>query len=240
VNISQPGDLPDLVAETYSAIEILARSLHVPHAELQPTLDAIVAAAAARTPARDAGLILLAGQQVRPQASTSPVPPRLDGIQNQAGDGPCIEAAQQEVLVRIPDTRAEERWPQFTAAARECGILSVLCAPLRVDERCLGTLTLYAAEPAAFGERAEADIALFATLAAIALAEAQRTEQLRTAITSRDVIGQAKGILMERHQISADAAFGMLVRTSQDHNIKLAEVARQLAESGELPDAPIP
>jgi GAF domain-containing protein len=134
--------------------------------------------------------------------------------------------------------RAGERWAQFRAAAREHGIGSVLCAPLRLHDRCLGTLTLYASGPAAFGERDEADIALFATLAAIALAEAQRAEQLRTAIAGRDLIGQAKGILMERYKISADAAFGVLARTSQDANIKLAAVARQVAESGELPGAP--
>jgi GAF domain-containing protein len=238
MNISQSGDLRDLLTETYSSIEILARGLHVRNAEFQPTLDAIVTAAAARTPARDAGLILLAGQQVQPQASTGPVPLRLDGIQERAGEGPCIEAAQQQALVRIDDMRAEERWAQFTAAASEHGIGSVLCAPLRLDDRCLGTLTLYAPEPAAFGERDEADIALFATLAAIALAEAQRAEQLRAAIASRDLIGQAKGILMERYKISADAAFGVLTRTSQDENIKLAAVARQVAESGELPRAP--
>ena len=238
MNLSQSRDARELVTQTYSSIEILARALHVRGAEFQPTLDAIVAAAADRTPARDAGLILLAGRQVEPRASTGPVPPRLDAIQDQAGDGPCIEAARAQALVRISDTRAEKRWPQFTAAARECGVRSVLCAPLQVDEQCLGTLTLYAPEAAAFGEHDEADITLFATLAAIALAEAQHAEQLRTAITSRDLIGQAKGILMERYKIDADTAFGVLVRTSQDRNIKLGEVARQLAESGEQPGAP--
>jgi GAF domain-containing protein len=238
MSLSEPGDLRELVTETYSSVEILARSLHVRDAAFQPTLDAIVTAAAARTPARDAGLILLAGRQVRLQAATGPIPPLLDGIQEAAGHGPCIEAARQQALIRISDTRAEGRWPQFTAAARDHGISSVLCAPLRTDERCLGTLTLYASEPAAFGERDEADIRLFATLAAIALAEAQRADQLRTAVTSRDLIGQAKGILMERYKISAEAAFGVLARTSQDQNTKLVAVAGQLAESGELPGAP--
>ena len=75
---------------------------------------------------------------------------------------------------------------------------------------------------------------LFATLAAIALAEAQRTDQLHTALDNRDVIGQAKGILMERHRITADVAFGYLSQASQSVNSKLAAVARHLVETGEL------
>jgi AmiR/NasT family two-component response regulator len=78
-------------------------------------------------------------------------------------------------------------------------------------------------------------IELFAALAAMALAEAQRAEQLREAIASRDVIGQANGILMERFRMDGEAAFGTLVRVSQDRNQKLTAVARELAETGKLP-----
>jgi AmiR/NasT family two-component response regulator len=81
---------------------------------------------------------------------------------------------------------------------------------------------------------------LFATLAAIALAEAQRTDQLHTALRNRDIIGQAKGILVERHRITADEAFALLSQASQDVNMKLTAVARNLAETGELLSAPRP
>jgi len=70
---------------------------------------------------------------------------------------------------------------------------------------------------------------------ALALAEAQRTEHLRTALLNRDVIGQAKGIIMARYNIDADAAFATLKRISQDQNKKLHEIARQVTENRELP-----
>jgi transcriptional regulator with GAF, ATPase, and Fis domain len=112
----------------------------------------------------------------------------------------------------------------------------MLCAPLWVNERTLGTLSLYAAYSGAFGEHDERIIELFATLAALALAEAQRTDHLRAALLNRDVIGQAKGIIMERYNINADAAFSTLTRISQDRHIKLYEIARHVAENRDLPD----
>ena len=79
---------------------------------------------------------------------------------------------------------------------------------------------------------------LLATFPAFALAEAQRADQLHAALDNRDVIGQAKGILMARHSITADTAFGILSRVSQAENMKLAEIARHLAETGTLPSVP--
>jgi hypothetical protein len=81
-------------------------------------------------------------------------------------------------------------------------------------------------------------IELFAALAAITLAEAQRADHPREAITSRDLIGQAKGIIMERYKVSDQAAFAALVRTSQTLNMKLTSLARHLVETGELFNSP--
>src|SRR5205807_3854883 len=130
------------------------------------------------------------------------------------------------------------RWRQFPAEAQACDVRSRLCAPLWVNDRSMGTLTLYSRQPAAFSERDTQLMELFAALAALALAEAQRAEQLREAIVSRDLIGQAKGILMERYQVDAGAAFAVLTRTSQATNVKVAAVARRLVETGELLSAP--
>jgi AmiR/NasT family two-component response regulator len=103
-----------------------------------------------------------------------------------------------------------------------------------VDDRRLGSVSLYAADQAAFALADEYVARLFATQAALALAEARRTGQMRQALANRDVIGQAKGILMERHRITADEAFKMLSAQSQRANRKLADVARRLAETGTL------
>lgn len=235
MGLHQP-EINEVVAESLAAVETLARALHVEDARLEPTLEAIVTTAAAVHPAaRDAGLSLLVRGRLVPQAVTSRVPRDLGLKQQETGKGPCVEAASSQQVIIVDDTRDDARWPRFCAAAQACGVGSMLCVPLWAGQRRLGALSLYAREPAAFSPRDVRLIELFAALAAMALAEAQRTEQLRAAIASRDVIGQAKGILMERFRMDDEAAFGTLVRVSQDRNQKLTAVARELAETGELP-----
>ena len=233
--VSEQRDIDEVMAQAASTVEVLARALHVRDAQLQPTLDAIVSAAAGALQAdRDAGLILLERGKLVPQATSGRAPLRLDLHQQQAGEGPCIEAARRQTMIRIDDTRADPRWPRFMAEARTYDVLSQLCIPLWADERGLGTLSLYAAEPFAFTDVDERITTMFATLAALALADALRAEHMRAAVVNRDLIGQAKGILMERHRITADAAFTVLAEASQHKNLKLTEVAAHLVETGEL------
>jgi GAF domain-containing protein len=234
-------DIDAGMAPAARMVEVLARTLHVRDAQLQPTLDAIVAAAASALNAdRDAGLILLEHGKLVPKATSGHAPLRLDLFQQQSGEGPCIEAARQQTVIQIDDTRSDPRWPGFMAAARDHDVLSQLCTPLWVDERSLGTLSLYAGQPAAFTDVDERVTTMFATLAALALADALRAEQMRAAVLNRDLIGQAKGILMERHRMTADAAFAVLAEASQRQNVKLTEVAAGLVETGELIGPPKP
>src|ERR1700761_604166 len=185
------ADETKTVAEALGAIDILARALHVRDTRLQPTLDAITAQAAAAHPAaRDAGLILLRGGQLVPQATTGQAPQALDLWQQQTGQGPCIQAAREQAMIYVEDVSRDPRWPGFSAEAQALEVGSMLCTPLWVDEQTLGTLSLYAPEAAAFGEHDQRIAGTFATLAALALAEARRTENLATAIASRDLIGQ--------------------------------------------------
>ena len=143
--VSEQRDIDEVIAQAASTMEVLARALHVRDAQLQPTLDAIVSAAASALNAgRDAGLILLERGKLVPRAVTGRAPLYLDLQQQQAGEGPCIEAARRQIVIRIDDTRSDPRWPGFMAEAREHGVLSQLCIPLWVDERSLGTLSLYA------------------------------------------------------------------------------------------------
>jgi AmiR/NasT family two-component response regulator len=109
---------------------------------------------------------------------------------------------------------------------------------LFVTDNDLGALNLYSSQPHAFDEDAEHVGLLFATHAAVALAAALQQEHLTQAIHGRDLIGQAKGILMERHKLTADQAFTVLVRTSQRSNTKLRDLAEHLANTGELPTTP--
>jgi len=234
---TERDEIREVIGQTFVAIGTLARALHVEDARLEPTLKAITAHAAAAHPAaKDAGLILLIGGKLIPQATTGRTPQLLDTKQQETGRGPCIDAAREQALICVNDLHRDPRWPEFSAEARACGVSSMLCAPLWISERTLGTLSLYAPQSAAFGEHDKRIIELFATLAALALAEAQRTDHLRAALLNRDVIGQAKGILMAHYNINADAAFSTLKRVSQDQNKKLHEIARQVAETRELPD----
>lgn len=236
MDIHEPQTVTEAVTEAVTAIDVLARALHIEDARLQPTLDVIVANAAAAHPAaQDAGIILFTSGKLVPQATTGHAPQVLDLKQQETGDGPCIEAARTQTLVQVTDTSDEIRWPQFCATARACDVRSLLCMPLWINERNLGALTLYSSKAAAFSPGDRRLLSLFATLAALALHEAQQTDQLREALSRRDLIGQAKGILMERYRISGDAAFATLARASQAVNVKLAEVARHLTETGELP-----
>ena len=135
---------PKPVAEAVSAIDVLARALHIEDASLQPTLDVIVANAAAAHPAaQDAGIILYTGGKLVPQATTGHAPQVLDLKQQETGDGPCIEAARKQAPVEVTDTSDDIRWPQFCATARACGVNSLICMPLWINERNLGALTLY-------------------------------------------------------------------------------------------------
>lgn len=239
--VSEQRDIDEVMAQAASTVEVLARALHVRDAHLQPTLDAIVSAAASALNAdRDAGLILLERGKLVPQATSGQAPLHLDLYQQQAGEGPCIEAARRQTVIQVHDTRSDPRWPGFMTAAREHDVLSQLCIPLQADERGLGTLSLYAGKPSAFTDVDERITMMFATMAALALADALRAEQMRAAVVNRDLIGQAKGILMERHRITANAAFALLAEASQHHNVKLTEVAARLVETGELIGRPRP
>jgi GAF domain-containing protein len=238
---SDQEHLMEVTGPSARSLDILARALHVKNAELQPTLEAIVSTATRMlSPALHAGLTVFSRGEFTPRASTGEVPLLLDRLQQELGDGPCISAARDQTIFRIEDTGRNERWPQFSAEAARLNVRSMLCVPLWIDERSLGALSLYASQVAAFTDLHERVTTLLATFAALALAEAQRAGQLHDALSNRDIIGQAKGILMERHSLTADAAFSVLSRISQAGNMKLAEIARHLVQTGKLPGASSP
>lgn len=176
---------------------------------------------------------------------TAPLGTDLDELQNRFNEGPCLDAARSPgpAYRHSDDLAADPEWPRFGPAAAELGFHSVLSTALLPDGRLSGALNIFSRKTAALGDEADRDSALLlathATLAvstteSVRLAEL-REAQLREAIDSRDIIGQAKGILMQRRGISADEAFDLLRRTSQDLNVKLAEIARTIADRhGEL------
>ena len=226
----------DVDPQVWSNLDRLGRALHVERGDLQATLDAILRSACeVVTRADAAGLNLLVRGRFEPQAVLGQAPHDLDAIQQSTGVGPCIDASRDQTPVEVLDMRTETRWPEFRARALELGVLSMLCLPLWVDESRLGSISLYAGDAAAFDEQSRNLAGLFGTHAALALADAQLVDNLRQALTNRDAIGQAKGILMASHRVTADQAFAWLSAASQALNVKLAKVAEAVSTTGELP-----
>ena len=226
--------------EIGQAMGRLARALQSEHSDLELTLEAITDAATGNIPGADyAGITLVVGRQkVESRAATDELPREIDRLQERLREGPCLQSVWEHETVRIDDMASETRWPRFAAGARDLGVGSALTFQLFVDGDNLGALNLYAVEPDRFGPESEGVGYLFATHGAIALASAQHESQLTFALTTRDIIGQAKGILMERHKIDADQAFALLTKISRDHNIKLRDLADTLAHSGSLTGRP--
>jgi GAF domain-containing protein len=209
-----------------------ARSLHEARS-LEETLQGITETAVDCIPGADwAGITMVAERtQLETRAPTSPIVVRIDVEQYDAGEGPCLSALWDEVVVHADDVGADERWPTWAAQIRGLGVGSMLSFRLFVRGDVLGALNTYAASPAAYGPDAESVGLLFAAHAAVAMSGAEEVAQLRQAASSRDLIGQAKGILMERYDLgSDDEAFDLMVRASQSSHLKLHLVARQLVE----------
>jgi hypothetical protein len=132
----------------------------------------------------------------------------------------------------VDDLATDPRWPVLGPRAAERGIGSMLCLQLFVHRDTLGALDLLAHAPSAFTDESEHVGLLLASHAAIAAADAHHFEHVNSALVNRDVIGQAKGILMERFKITSDQAFAVLAKVSQDTNRKVSAVAEELARTG--------
>jgi GAF domain-containing protein len=223
---------PDVVARQLSD---LARRLE---AEGDPglMLDEIVRAAVELIPGVQEGSIsvVIGRRQVVSQHASGNLPEQVDAVQEEVGEGPCLDAAYQHLTVRVADMAHETRWPKFSARALALGAASMLSFQLYVERDNLGALNLYSRQANSFDEDSEQIGLLFASHAAIAFAGAEKVRHLNIAVSRRDLVGQAKGILMERFRISAEQAFALLVRVSQDNNLKLYDVAEELTRTGAL------
>jgi GAF domain-containing protein len=255
--------MPDDPADLGEAFRRIARELFV-IGSTEATLHRMVGLAVEIIPGADyAGVSRMSGRAVTTPAWSDDLVLRIDEEQYALDQGPCLSAIRLRGTFEADDLAADERWPAFGPRAAEMGIASLLsfrlhtssqddeikqdttAPPAGPDAVTLGALNLYARDRDAFGDADHRTGALFAAYASVALeaAEAYRdaraqAEGLQVALESRDVIGQAKGILMAREQITAEQAFDILRATSQHLNVKLREIAQRVAETGELPSAP--
>lgn len=186
-----------------------------------------------------AGLILAeAGEPT----SAVGFPPGADALEQVGTEraGPCVEALRTGEPLAIADINAyADRWPGFCAAARDRGLGSALGLPLRLGGESLGAMALYAAERREWSAEDQQAAVVLADMVTAHLIHASRlrrqeqlTEQLQTALESRTVIEQAKGLVAARRGVSVDDAFELIRRHARTHHVTVRAVADAIVNLG--------
>lgn len=229
--LQPPGSVSDLGAILLS--EETVRGL----------LDIVVDLASSSVPGVDdasVSLVVQDSKRLETANASSETVRDLDQTQYQEGRGPCVEAIRtgSEVDTRLPS----DRWPIFSESAVQAGVRTVHSVPLQVRDRTTGALNLYSTSVDALEGTPLESARLLARQASIVLANASvlmsaelANQHLQEALASRDVIGQAKGVLMARRGLNADQAFDVLRRRSQHEGRKLRDIAAEVLRSIERP-----
>lgn len=234
--LDRPSPQPDAVSRLAGVV--LSRT------QLDVVLDLVITVAKEAIPsARSVSISLKRDGWFTTPASSDRAASQIDLVQYKARRGPCIEAAVHKVEILIRDVDAEDRWPHVCAQARAHGLRSVLSIPLvpdEGDEETIGGMNVYSDVVDAFDATDVETARALARHAGVLLENAhafaalrETTEQLKQALETRDAIGQAKGILMEREALTGDEAFSVLRQVSQTSNRKLREVAQRFVQTTE-------
>jgi GAF domain-containing protein len=222
-------------ADELAAVFARMSGLLLSEETVRSALELVTSLAVETIPGAAGAGVTLLDPEGRPTtaAASDPLVDRADAAQYELDEGPCLTAWRQRQLVRIDDTATEPRWPRWSGVARGLGLRAVLSVPLVAADSGLGAIKVYATTPGVFDARSEHLLTLFAGQAAVLLANlrtyrsAERvSEELRDALQMREVIGQAKGVLMGRNAIDDHAAFLLLVATARRENRPLRETAR--------------
>ncbi|MBV1938883.1 GAF and ANTAR domain-containing protein [Streptomyces sp. BV286] len=232
------SQVPGEVWEQFAiAVAEMARDL-LTQDSTQGTLDRIVEHATVLINGCDeAGILTVRQGEVHALAATSDLVRHADRIQQDLREGPCFDAVtDRQQIYAIEDMREpNDNWPRFTPKLRELGMGSMMGFLLFTEDDDLGALNVYSRDPNAFDETARRAGWILASHAAVAFSAARTHQQLGHALETRHEIGEAMGILMERYGLTEDTAFKVLKKTSQDRNVKLREIARQVCRTGEKP-----
>jgi GAF domain-containing protein len=203
-------------------------------------LELVTALAKEAVPNTDgAGITLLDehGDRVT-AAATDPLVSQVDGLQYEHGEGPCLEAWAGRILVRVDDLTREDRWPRWTSAAAATGVRAMVSAPLVAGDEALGALKVYSRHPGTYGGHDEHLLTMFASHAAVLLAnvrsyeDARRvSDELRDLVRHRDLVNLAKGVLMAREGVDERTAFLLLTGITREQNKPLREVAGRVTST---------
>ncbi|MEW2016125.1 GAF and ANTAR domain-containing protein [Rhodococcus sp. NPDC076796] len=209
----------------------VARELHAQHESTENTHTAITAAALRVVSGVDsASTTVLSGKgRTRFHAPTDNLAAAADEIQSDVDDGPSLVSVRSNEVVLTCDIRYEARFPVFTAEILgRTMIRSILSVPLHTGSALLGAVTVYSLTAGAFSASSVEAVTVLATHAALALVHSTQHEQFARALTSRDSIGQAKGMIMEQYKTDAQQAFDILSMISQDTNVSVSTLAARL------------
>ena len=231
------GTAPEGVVEPQEAFAELG-ALVVGETPLGEVLARVAELALACTPgAEEVSVTLLEGGKARSAAFTGKLAATLDERQYEGGFGPCVDAAQSGQTVRVNDTAAEETYPDFAAAAARQGVRNSVSVGMPMPQRVLGGINVYRFEGPPLDEDAVQLLQVFAGYAAVALANhslyasaVSLSTNLQTAMQSRAVIEQAKGVLVAALHCTPEEAFAHLTTRSQHTNRKLREIAAEIVE----------
>jgi hypothetical protein len=242
-------EIGPIYGELASSFADIARTLFVERT-VAGTLQRIVDFAQATVVGCDAASIsLLTGNAIATPVCSSPIAFEIDHFQYEFGEGPCLDAITTVPILYSPDLTDDDRWPTFGPMAVSMGMRSLMSCRLS-SEVTLGSLNLYARLPDAYGTVDRTTAIIFASHAGIALGAAEiladatlsldteirRAENLEIALTTREVIGQAEGILIERERLTPEQAFDVLRKASQNMNLRLRDLAQYVVDTGEVPE----
>lgn len=228
---------PAASAQRELANELTALAVELAACETEEHLLAVAVEHARRLVphAQHAGVLLHRRGTVERAASTDEPVPTCLRYEIELREGPALAVLAQRLPALLADTRSEQRWTAFAQAAAEAGVRSILAVDVAAGVKALGALALYSESPHAFDSEAVAVASMVATQLGLSLNHLRMVHNLQAGLLTRAEIGEAMGVLMERHRITSQDAFQMLVLSSQKNNVKLHTIAQVVAETGQDP-----
>lgn len=216
----------------------MARDL-LSNSSLDSTLDTLVSHAVEMVDGCESSSIMVLDRKgyLTTLAATDEIGPESNRIQRELGEGPCFDVGRQKLeILRVADMGASgDKWPSYAPKARALGIGSMMGLLLLSTKENLGMLNMYSSQVEAFTQRSEKVGWVFASHASFAFASARNDAQLHEAISTRQGIGEALGVLMHRHELDRHQAFEVLKKASQKRNVKLRDIAAEVVETRQAP-----
>ena len=204
--------------------------------DLLSILEIVVRVARERIPNADEVTVTIKGEQrLYTAVATDERVKRADDLQYSLDEGPCVDAMKTGDTFEVRSMASEDRWPRYSPAALELGVHSSIGIPLMAEGGTVGALNVFAWSDDAFTDEDRRVAREIAEQVDVVLANAvafhEKTllaDQLQQAVETRETIGKAVGILMEREGINDEQAFAMLRTASQNSNLKLRDLAAEL------------